>query len=394
MRQAVRPLVGLVTVAVIVAIVALAVGLFRGAFTESVPLTLLSQRAGLVMYPDAKVEMLGAQVGRVSSIDELSDGRAAIHLAMNPSKLQLIPSNVVADISATTVFGAKYVQLIPPDDPSAEALRPGEVLDAQHVTVEINTVFGQLRSVLSKVEPDKLNETIGAIAAAFDGRGQKIGQGLSDLDAFLSRIEKHLPTLTHDLNAAPSILNAYADSATRLMKIADDAATISQTIVDEHQSLDALLLSVIGMADVGKPVLEQNAQPLIDVLHLLVPTTDLTRRYNEALYCGIAGLLPLANAKPAREPGLPVVAGLEWGADRYRYPGDLPKVAAKGGPQCTGLPNLPYETSPPFVITDTGTNPFKYANPGVVLNANRIKQLLFGNIDGPPRNTFQIGQPG
>jgi phospholipid/cholesterol/gamma-HCH transport system substrate-binding protein len=394
MRQAVRPLVGLLTITVIVAIVALAAGLFRGAFTDSVPITLLSQRAGLVMYPDAKVEMLGVQVGRVSSIEELPDGRAALHLAMNPAKLKLIPSNVVADVSATTVFGAKYVQLVPPDDPSAEALQPGGELDAQHVTVEINTVFGRLTSVLSKVEPDKLNETIGAIASAFDGRRQKIGQGLSDLDAFLAEIEPHLPGLTHDLDAAPGVLTAYADSAAGLTKIVDDSAAISQTIVDEHHSLDTLLLSAIGMADIGNQVLGQNTQPLIDVLHLLVPTTDLTRRYNEALYCGIAGLLPLANAKPAREPGLPVVAGLEWGADRYRYPGDLPRVAATGGPQCTGLPNLPFETSPPFVITDTGTNPFKYGNPGVVLNANGIKRLLFGDIDGPPRNIGQVGQPG
>jgi phospholipid/cholesterol/gamma-HCH transport system substrate-binding protein len=382
------------TIAAIVATVALAAGLFRGAFTDTVPVTLLSQRAGLVMYPDAKVEMLGVQVGRVSSIEEIPDGRAAIHLAMNPSELQRIPSNVVADVSATTVFGAKYVQLVPPDDPSPEALRSGEVLDAQHVTVEINTVFGHLRSVLAKLEPEKLNEEIGAIASAFDGRGKKIGQGLSDLDSFLTKIEPHLPTLSHELGSAPSILTTYADSAASLMKIVDNGATISQTIVDEQQNLDGLLLSVIGMANTGKQVLGQNAQSLTDVLHLLVPTTDLTRRYNEALYCGIAGLLPLANAKPARDPGLPVVAGLVWGADRYRYPGDLPKVAASGGPQCTGLPNLPFETSPPFVITDTGTNPWKYGNQGIVLNADGIKRLLFGNIDGPPRNVGQVGQPG
>jgi phospholipid/cholesterol/gamma-HCH transport system substrate-binding protein len=382
------------TIAAIVATVALAAGLFRGAFTDTVPVTLLSQRAGLVMYPDAKVEMLGVQVGRVSSIEEIPDGRAAIHLAMNPSELQRIPSNVVADVSATTVFGAKYVQLVPPDDPSPEALRSGEVLDAQHVTVEINTVFGHLRSVLAKLEPEKLNEEIGAIASAFDGRGKKIGQGLSDLDSFLTKIEPQLPTLSHELGSAPSILTTYADSAASLMKIVDNGATISQTIVDEQQNLDGLLLSVIGMANTGKQVLGQNAQSLTDVLHLLVPTTDLTRRYNEALYCGIAGLLPLANAKPARDPGLPVVAGLVWGADRYRYPGDLPKVAASGGPQCTGLPNLPFETSPPFVITDTGTNPWKYGNQGIVLNADGIKRLLFGNIDGPPRNVGQVGQPG
>lgn len=393
-RAVVRPLVGLVTVVGIVAVVALAAVLFRGGFANSASVTLLAERAGLVMYPDAKVQMLGSQVGKVASIEDLPDGRAAIHLAMDPDQLHLIPANVVADVSASTVFGAKYVELIPPESPSAEGMSAGQVLDAQHVTVEINTVFGQLTSVLSTIQPDKLNQTLGAIAAAFDGRGQQLGQGLSDFDSFLAQMQPHLPALSHDLATAPEVFGAYADAAPDLLKIADNAATTSQTIVDQQRQLDVALLSVIGLADVGTDVVGQNTQPLTNVLHLLAPTTDLTRQYNAALWCGLGGLLVMANGPAQRDPGVPVFAGLVWGADRYRYPGDLPKVAASGGPQCTGLPQLPYETSPPFVITDTGTNPWKYGNPGVVLNADGIKRLLFGDIDGPPRNSAQIGQPG
>jgi phospholipid/cholesterol/gamma-HCH transport system substrate-binding protein len=29
-----------------------------------------------------------------------------------------------------------------------------------------------------------------------------------------------------------------------------------------------------------------------------------------------------------------------------------------------------------------------------VLNADGLKQMLFGPLDGPPRNSAQIGQPG
>ena len=394
MKRAVRPLIGLATVAVIAVVVALAVNQFRGGFTESVPVTLLSERAGLVMNPDAKVQMLGVQVGKVSSIEELPDGQAAIHLAMDPSQLHLIPSNVVVDIAATTVFGAKYVQFIPPAERSAENMYPGQVLEAQNVTVEINTVFEQLTSVLSKIGPEKLNETLGALASALNGRGQTIGQTLGELDTFLAKIEPSLPALSHDLAVAPNVFSAYADSAPDLIKTAENATRISQTVVDEQANLDALLVSAIGLADIGNQVLSENSQPLTDVLNLLVPTTDLTRQYNEALYCGIAGLLPLANNTPLQVPGVEVLAGFLWGAERYRYPGDLPKVAASGGPQCTGLPNLPFETIPPYLVTDTGTNPWKYGNPGVVLNADGIKRLLFGEFDGPPRNSAQIGQPG
>jgi ABC-type transporter Mla subunit MlaD len=69
------------------------------------------------------------------------------------------------------VFGAKFVQLVPPDHPSAEPLAAGAVLDSKNVTVEINTVFEQLTQVLSRIQPEKLNETLGAIATAFNGRG-------------------------------------------------------------------------------------------------------------------------------------------------------------------------------------------------------------------------------
>ena len=71
---AVRPLAGLGLVVALALIVALAVGLFRGSFTETVPVTVISDRAGLVMNPDAKVKMRGVQVGKVTSIEQRADG--------------------------------------------------------------------------------------------------------------------------------------------------------------------------------------------------------------------------------------------------------------------------------------------------------------------------------
>ena len=147
--SALRALMGVAFVAALVAVVALAATMFRGGFTESEPVTVLSPRAGLVMNPDAKVQIRGVQVGKVASIEALPDGGAALHLAMDPKRLSAIPANVLVDIASTTVFGAKQVQLVFPPDPSAESLRPGQVLDAQHVMVEVNTVFEQLTSVLS-----------------------------------------------------------------------------------------------------------------------------------------------------------------------------------------------------------------------------------------------------
>ncbi len=392
--RALRPLTGIATVVAIVAVVVLAATLFRGGFTESVPVTVMSPRAGLVMNPDAKVQIRGVQVGKVASIEQLPNGQAAIHLAMDPKRMSAIPANVLVDIASTTVFGAKYIQFVLPPDPSPESLRAGQVLAAKHVMVEINTVFENLTSVLSRIDPPKLNEALGAIASALNGRGEKIGQMLTDLDAYLARIEPSLPALSHDLETAPQVLQAYGDAAPDFVTVADNSARISDTIVDQEQNLDAALVSVIGLADIGNDVLGTNRQPLTDVLHLLVPTTDLLNKYNQALWCGLSGMVHASQLPPLKQPGVQVLAGFLWGQERYRYPMDLPKAGATGGPQCTGLPNLPFEAVPPYVVADTGTNPWRRTNPGIVLNSDGLKRILFGEIDGPPRNTYQIGQPG
>ncbi|QQK50829.1 MCE family protein [Mycobacterium avium subsp. paratuberculosis] len=389
-----RPLAGLATVIAAAAVLALALTQFRGGFTQTVPVTVVAGRAGLMMNPGAKVKLHGAPVGSVASIQDRADGQADIHLALDPSRLQLIPANVLVNIVATTAFGAKFIQLIPPESPSPQRLRAGQVLDAGRVTVEINSVFQQLTSVLAKIDPAKLSETLGAMATALNGRGARLGQMFSDLNNFLGKIEPSLPNLSHDIEATAEVSSAYADAAPDLITVADRTTRISQTLVDEQQNLDALLISSIGLADLGNDVLGTNREKLAEVTHLLAPTTDLTNEYHQALTCSLKGMFPLALQPPTPVPGLEVLGGITLGSERYRFPKNLPKVAARGGPQCDHELPLAYNTFPPFDVADIGANPWQYGQQGILLNSDGLKQFLYGPLDGPPRNTAQIGQPG
>jgi virulence factor Mce-like protein len=387
---------GLATVLVVAVVVGVCVALFRGDFAETSAVTVLSPRAGLVMDPGAKVKMHGVQVGKVSSIDEQPDGQAAIHLAMDKARMRLIPANALVDIASTTVFGAKFVQLVDPAEPSSESMHAGQILDATHVTVEIDTLFGELTAVLSKIDPAKLNETLGAIGSAFNGRGKEFGQALVDLDTALAKVQPSLPALSHDIATAPAVINAYADAAPDLLNIAANTTRLSETVVEEQRNLDAFLISAIGLADVGNDVVATNRQPLSDVLRLLVPTTDLTNQYHQGITCGLGGIDLLAKIPPSANPGIDISASFILGVERYRYPKNLPRVGASGGPHCSdqGLPVLPYAKRPPFLVTDVGANPWQYGNQGILLNSDALKQFLYGPLDGPPRNTAQIGQPG
>ncbi|BBY14987.1 MCE family protein [Mycolicibacterium litorale] len=389
-----RPLAGLGMVVAVVLIVALAVGLFRGSFSESVPVTVISDRAGLVMNPDAKVKMRGVEVGKVDSIEHRADGTAALHLAIEPSQMRLIPENVGVDIESTTVFGAKSVQFVTPPDPSAKPLSPGQTLRGDRVMVEINTVFQDLVAVLDRIDPAKLNQTLGALSSAFSGRGESMGKTLSDFNALLAELEPSLPNLARDMELTAPVASAYADIAPDLLRTMRNATTISDGIVEEQNNLDAFLVSAIGLADIGNEVIGGNREAFSEVLRLLVPTTDLFNEYAKAINCTLEGMSYVLHQPPQLDPGVVVNVAFTMGIERYRYPRNLPKVAAKGGPQCMGLPYIGFGNRSKFLVTDNNGNPWQYGNQGILLNSDGLKQLLFGPLDGPPRNTAQIGQPG
>ena len=376
------------------AIVGLAIALFDGKFAATDSVTVMTDRAGLLMDPGAKVKLNGAQIGTVSGVSETSDGRAELKLAIERSRMSIVPSNTLVEIGANTVFGAKSVEFLPPTHPSTVPLQAGQVLDSEHVTVEVNTIFDDLNSVLTNIDPPKLNQTLGAISTALGGRGEKLGQSLTDFNAFLATLEPSLPRLSHELETFPDVATAFADAAPDLMSIVRNATRISETLVQTQSDLDNFLVSSIGLAEIGSEVIGGNREPLTNLMRVLVPTTDLTNEYNEALNCTLTGMISFATKPPNPLPGVVDLAALSLGQERYRYPQDLPKVAATGGPQCKGQLPIQYNHFPPKIVADVGADPSRYGNQGILLNTDALKQWLFGPIDGPPRNTLQWGQPG
>ncbi|MBO0854003.1 MAG: MCE family protein [Nocardia sp.] len=367
----------------IVGVISLAVVMFQGDFADTTRITVMSPRAGLVMYPDAKVKMRGVQVGKVATIEDRPDGQAAIQLAIDSDKLRRIPSNATVDIASTTAFGAKFIEFTPPATKSGKSVHAGQIFDSQHVTVEINTVFEKLTAVLGQIEPDKLNETLGAIAGATDGRGDQVGQMLADMDSLLAKVQPALPSLNNELQMGPNVAASYGDAAPNLTAVAGNTTKISQTLTDEQKNLDALLVSAIGLGQVGNQVLSDNRGNLASMLHLLVPTTGLTAEYGPGLKCSVDGLDYLSKVPHLNIPGAGLTVNFLWGAEPYKYPRDLPKVAAKGGPHCMGMP-VPYNGKPKMLIVDDGAVPFPNTNRALRVNNDLLETLLYGPLNAPP----------
>jgi len=166
---------------------------YSGYYIDKTKLTMLSDRAGLVMDPGSKVTYNGVQIGRVADIDEIQqDGKPAAKFTLDvyPKYLHLIPANVDARIVATTVFGEKYVSMTAPDHPLPQRITPKNVIDARSVTTEVNTLFETITSIAEKVDPVKVNLTLSAAAQALSGLGEKFGQSIINGSATLDEVKK------------------------------------------------------------------------------------------------------------------------------------------------------------------------------------------------------------
>lgn len=345
----------------IVVVVALALLLFVRAFDSTVPITVRSDRAGLVMEADAKVRSRGVEIGNVTSIRQEFDG-ATLELQVDPAALEAIPANSLVTIGSNTVFGAKSVDFEPPVQPASTPLEAGSVVETSNVTAEVNTLFEDLTDLLQAVEPEKLNATLGAISTSVDGRGEQIGTTITDLNAYLDEINPQLATLQRDLVKGSRVANLYADVTPDLMRLLDSGTDVGANLVNNQARFEQLLVNAIGTGETGKRLLAENGDQLVKTLADLRASTSLLAEYSPMLTClivglnqGVEGAMSAFGGKD--QPGLVFKAGFQQGARAYEYPKDLPKVNASTGPNCYGLPFPDPEVHAPFVVTDTGSNP-------------------------------------
>ncbi|MDG4665447.1 MCE family protein [Mycobacterium sp. 236(2023)] len=358
---------------------------YTAAFTSTDTVTVLSPRAGLVMEDKAKVKYRGVQVGEVESIEYNGD-QAKLTLAIRSGELRYIPSNAPVRIAGTTIFGAKAVEFLPPEDPKPTALEPGAQVQAKDVQLEVNTLFQTLTDVLGKIDPINLNATLSALAEGLRGNGDDVGALMSGLNTYLAQLNPKLPQVQDDLRMTAEVANIYADAAPDLVRIFENAPALSKTIVDEEDNLNATLLAATGLANNGTATLEPAADDYIAAIQRLRAPLKVAGEYSPVIGCTLKGTANaidrFAPVIGGTRPGLFVSSSFIPGAPAYTYPESLPIVNASGGPNCRGLPDVPskqfggtwYRT--PFLVTDNAYVPYQ-PNTELQFDAPSTLQFLF-----------------
>lgn len=360
-----KVLYGFVFVSLIGLVIAGTVATYRGAFEDTVPVTVQADRAGLTLAPGAAVKLRGVEVGSVGDVDVDGD-RVLVTLELDSELAERVPAGVTAQIVPPTAFGAKYVQLTDTVPGADRAIGAGDVITADKVTVEVDEAFVNLTKVLDAARPAEVSAALSAVAGAVDARGVKIGELITQTDAYLRSFNPSLPALAADLRVADDALDVYADARVDLVRTAVNAGKVSDTVVAQQASLRALELSLTSFSQDAETLLRGTRRRLPTTLRLYAPITDILERYSPELPCTVLGLASVnrlaENAVGGTHPGVTTITKIVPGRTPYSYGSDLPQLGETTGPACYGLPHVdPAEAAQSAARFGTGPNP--YAGP-------------------------------
>ena len=281
-----QPVAGMAFILVVALLLGASVAAYQQRFTPAVMVTLRADRAGSQLSDHSDVKLRGLLVGQVRRVTSTGDG-AVLTLALDPDQAGQVPADVQARLLPKTLFGERYVELVPPAGPTGRPIREGDTIgqDRSSVAIELERVFDDLLPLLRTVQPERLAATLNALATGLEGRGTQLGTDLVEADHYLRALNPSMPTIQADISAFADVASAYADAAPDLLRMLHSLVTTNATLVQKKDALAGFLAGTAGFADTATGFLQANGDRIIQVGRVGTPTLTTLARYSPEYPC-------------------------------------------------------------------------------------------------------------
>ncbi len=345
-----RRVQGLAFVTVIVSLLSLSVATYAGVFERGVPVTLQVERAGSQLNTGGDVKVRGLIVGTIEQISSDGDG-ATVELSLEPELAGTIPAGVSARLLPKTLFGEKFVSLVPPQRngtaTAGQMIAAGDVIgqDRSATARELEVALDGLLPLLEAVPPQDLATTLGALSQALAGRGENLGETLVNLQELTGGLRPAIPDLQEDITQLADFAGNLDQAAPDLLDAIEDLTVTGGTIVEQRTELRALLTGLTTASDDTRGFLDRNGENLIALAASARPTLESLERYSPefpCLFSQLAGVIPLADqafGKGTGRPGIYITLEITNNNGKYVPDQDEPEYLDDRGPRC--YPILP-----------------------------------------------------
>lgn len=376
---------------------------FTQKFIDSVPVTLTAATAGASLPSNADVKLRGMIVGEVRSIKPTANG-VVMTIAMKPDAIKKVPRKVSAEIIPKTLFGEKYISLIPPQTSNGETLQAGDNISKAEVPIEVETLLNDLYPLLEAVPPAEISYTLTAVATALDGRGEKLGETLVTANDYLKKINPEVPQLVDDLVKFGKVSDGYASAMPDLGRLLKNTVITGDTVVAKQAQLQAFYSEGTKLSNSLTGFLDENGDNLVTLSHESRPVTGVLGDYSKTFPCVLRAITELTPklASSFRGDALNIEVSILAPDDQPNgfsksENGVIPSKRALDNeslakPSCRTLPNSPFTNaagqrapSPPYrVFQLLGLNDRhkKFKNRSPVASDEALIDLVQPSVNG------------
>lgn len=206
--------------------------------------------------PGAEVRAGQAVVGRVHTLR--TDGvRAYLDLSMSTSVD--LPANVGASVRLPSALGSPFVQIDMPEEASPEVLSDGDTIERTEVGPDIETTFAMLGQVVNGSGLDQLRTITAELNAAFGGRGEKIRDMLTRLEATTALADENSAHFERTLVAVESVSGRLAQQQELLDRSIGDSSRMVTLLAEQQQDLTTLVSGTAAVSESVDVVMRDSA---------------------------------------------------------------------------------------------------------------------------------------
>jgi ABC-type transporter Mla subunit MlaD len=299
------------------------------------------------------------------------------------------------------LFGEKYVALVPPNGPEGAHIKAGDVIqrDKTAVGIEIEKVLNDALPLLQAVDPADLNATLNTLATALEGRGTEIAGTLTQLDAYLKKLNPSVPKLMDALAKLSQVSDIYGDATPDLVRALRNLTITGNTVVEKQKQLQSFFVDVQQLSTTGDAFLKANEDRVIRLGQVSRPVLDLLEKYAPEVPCFLQVMTdttPILN-DTFRNGQLNINLELITNQPTPYEPNEKPVYADHRGPTCVGKNySVPGEKPGPY--TQQNPAPYVTGDDGVIGDHNKNQRFpvnlkLNSAMPGAAMDTQGVGTP-
>jgi phospholipid/cholesterol/gamma-HCH transport system substrate-binding protein len=204
--------------------------------------------AGGGIYPAANVTYRGFTIGRVESVNLTDDGVVA---RMRLNRETSVPDNVTASVKSVSAIGERFIDLVPPDEPSATKLDNGASIGQERSRIgnDIAGLLTEADRMVSSISNTRLQDLLRETFKAFNGSGPELSRLIQSARLFVDEANASSDQTVQLLDDLGPFLQAQIRSGDDIKSLADGLARFTAELNNAEPQVRAVLATAPGAAD-------------------------------------------------------------------------------------------------------------------------------------------------